>query len=417
MGEHVPGAQALTAVNILRHSEGRFDTITLEDRNLPAIAEQRLLRPRSESARHQLDREAFEAVKRQLEERGERDVLLTDTGDLAAFRRLYPFSPALVDALVALSGAMQRERTALKVMLQLLVNNRDRLQVGQLVSLGDLFDAINSGEQPLTEVMRAQFQQAARMWSQRFQPMLLRIHDLSPEAAAQVPVEHPYVTDSRLAKSLLVAALVPEVGPLRALTVSRLTTLNAGVVRAFIPGAERQQVLDKLRAWAAKWVSSASATTTTTRRSPCSCSASTPDRSSRPASVVDNDGERRKRLRDLLIDMLEMKGADSLSPQLEAHVAGHAANHRRGVRQCAQRRRAARRVVPARGADPKLIVNFPWDVGEYGPTNDHARVTDYRREIGPPSGRLCGCRTSCRPRRRRCSASSCGSITSSPARR
>ncbi len=31
---------------------------------------------------------------------------------------------------------MQRERTALKVMLQLLVDNRDRLQVGQLVRSG-----------------------------------------------------------------------------------------------------------------------------------------------------------------------------------------------------------------------------------------------------------------------------------------
>src|SRR6266511_3365090 len=110
VGEHVPGAQSLSAIDILRHSEGRFDTITLEDRNLPAIAEQRLLRPRTEQARQQLD-DAFEKVRRELEERQERDVLLTQTGDLAAFRRLYPFSPALVDSLVALSGAMQRERT------------------------------------------------------------------------------------------------------------------------------------------------------------------------------------------------------------------------------------------------------------------------------------------------------------------
>ena len=53
-------------------------------------------------------------------------------------------------------------------------------------------------------------------------------------------------------KSLLVAALVPEVGPLRALTVSRLTALNSGIVRAYVPGTERQQVLDKLRRWAAE---------------------------------------------------------------------------------------------------------------------------------------------------------------------
>jgi hypothetical protein len=380
VGEHVPGAQALTAVDILRHSEGRFDTITLEDRNLPAIAEQRLLRPRSETARHQLD-DAFEAVKRQLEERGERDVLLTDTGDLAAFRRLYPFSPALVDALVALSGAMQRERTALKVMLQLLVDNRDRLQVGQLVPLGDLFDAISGGEQPLTEVMRAQFQQAGRMWSQRFQPMLLRNHDLSPEAAAQLPVEHPYVTDSRLAKSLLVAALVPEVGPLRALTVSRLTALNAGVVRAFIPGAERQQVLDKLRTWAAEIGELRLGEDDHDPTVGVQLLGIDTGPILDAARVVDNDGERRKRLRDLLIDMLEMKpaSADSMLPQLDLVWRGTQrsvdvlfANVRNPDEVPDESFRA--------GANPKLIIDFPWDTGDFGPTDDRARVTDYRRD-------------------------------------
>ena len=211
VGDHVPGVESISAVDVLRHSEGRFDTITLEDRNLPAIAEQRLLRPRSEQARQQLD-DAFEAVRQQLDERGERDVLLTDTGDLTAFRRLYPFSPALVDALVALSGAMQRERTALKVMLQLLVDGRDRLEVGDLVPLGDLFDAINAGDEPLTELMRSQFAQARRLWTQRFEPVLLRNHDLQPDDVAALPSNHPFVTDARLVKSLLIAALVPEVG-------------------------------------------------------------------------------------------------------------------------------------------------------------------------------------------------------------
>ena len=32
------------------------------------------------------------------------------------FRQVYPFSPALVQALVAVSSLLQRERTALKVM-------------------------------------------------------------------------------------------------------------------------------------------------------------------------------------------------------------------------------------------------------------------------------------------------------------
>lgn len=378
VGDHVPGAQSLSAVDILRHSEGRFDTITLEDRNLPAIAEQRLLKPRSEAARQQLD-EAFEQVKRELGERGERDVLLSDSGDLGEFRRLYPFSPALVDALVALSGAMQRERTSLKVMLQLLVCNRDRLQVGQLVPLGDLFDAINTGDEPLTEVMRAQFQQARRVWSGRFEPMLLRIHGLTAVEAGVAGPDHPFVIDARLVKSLLVAALVPEVGPLRALTVSRLTALNSGVVRAFIPGTERQQVLDKLRIWASEIGElrlgeddhdpTVSVHLQGIDTGPILDS----------ANMVDNEGERRRRVRDLLAELLQVKDADSFTPSLEVTWRGITrtvdvvfANVRNLDELPDESLRA--------GTNPKLVIDFPWDDESFSPNDDRARVEGFRLE-------------------------------------
>ena len=45
-------------------------------------------------------------------------------GDRDAFRRVYPFSPALIDVLVGVSGFLQRERTALRLLLQLLPQRR-----------------------------------------------------------------------------------------------------------------------------------------------------------------------------------------------------------------------------------------------------------------------------------------------------
>lgn len=381
VGDHVPGAQSLSAIDILRHSEGRFDTITLEDRNLPAIAEQRLLRPRNEAARQQLD-DAFTAVQRAIDERGERDVLLTETGDLADFRRLYPFSPALVEALVALSGAMQRERTALKVMLQLLVDNRDRLEVGQLVPLGDLFDAINTGDEPLTEVMRAQFGQARRLWTQRFEPMLMRTHQLDAEQVRTVEVQHPFTTDARLVKTLLIAALVPEVAALRALTVSRLTALNSGIVRAFIPGTERQQVLDKLRAWHAEIGElrvgdddhdpTVSVTLAGIDTGPIVDAAKT----------VDNDGERRRRVKDLLVEMLSVKGADSLEPTMDVVWRGT----QRSVSVLFGNVRDAAEIPDESlraGSDAKLVIDYPWDRDGFGPNDDRARVEEFRSVRAP----------------------------------
>ncbi|MGH2396406.1 MAG: phage resistance protein, partial [bacterium] len=118
VGENLAGALQLQFADVLKHWEARFHVITLEDRNLPAIAEKRVLKPVSEAARQVLQNafEEFLSVRREVLE-----TLLTSTADRELFRQVYPFSPALVQALIAVSSVLQRERTALKLMLQLLV--------------------------------------------------------------------------------------------------------------------------------------------------------------------------------------------------------------------------------------------------------------------------------------------------------
>jgi len=137
IGTHVPGAEHLAFADGLSHSQGRFDTIRLDDRNLPIIAQKRILAPRDDAARAQIDA-AFDTVAKMRRET--MDVLLGSDADRDAFRATYPFSPAFVSTLVAVSSALQRERTALKVMLQLLVDQRDTLELGQIVPVGDLWD-------------------------------------------------------------------------------------------------------------------------------------------------------------------------------------------------------------------------------------------------------------------------------------
>ena len=100
------------------------------------------------------------------------DTLLTTTADRDMFRKVYPFSPALVQTLIAVSAALQRERTALKLMLQLLVDRRADLELGQLIPVGDLYDAIAEGDEPFSEGMRLHFENAKRLYTQRMLPML-----------------------------------------------------------------------------------------------------------------------------------------------------------------------------------------------------------------------------------------------------
>ncbi|HQU43322.1 MAG: phage resistance protein, partial [Burkholderiales bacterium 21-58-4] len=63
IGDAVPGADRLNFGDALKHWEGRFHKITLEDRNLPAIAEKRVLKCKSEAARAELDA-AFEQTRK-----------------------------------------------------------------------------------------------------------------------------------------------------------------------------------------------------------------------------------------------------------------------------------------------------------------------------------------------------------------
>ena len=134
VGENFAGSLQLQFSDALKYWEARSEQIRLEDRNLPVIAERRVLRPVDERARAEIDG-AFDAL------RGLRaDVsatLLTDEGKWQEFRQVYPFSPALVQTLIAVSSVLQRERTAVKLMQQLLVDRRANLDLGQLIPVGD----------------------------------------------------------------------------------------------------------------------------------------------------------------------------------------------------------------------------------------------------------------------------------------
>jgi hypothetical protein len=253
IGEHHAGALQLSFLDTLRYWEARFDRVTLEDRNLPMIAERRLLHPVSETARQQMDA-AFEEFART--RRDVLDTLLGTDAERDLFRRVYPFSPALAEALIAASSALQRERTALKLMLTLLVERRDEIRLGSLIPVGDLWDAIATGDQPFSEGMRIEFDNAKRLWTQKLLPVLERTHGISwqdlQDGRADPRAAENLRNDARLLKTLLLAALIPEVPALRALTAARLAALNHGSVVSPIPGRESQTVLTKLRGWAAQ---------------------------------------------------------------------------------------------------------------------------------------------------------------------
>ena len=195
------GAEQEALDRAFRHQEGRFGTLVLGDDNLPYVANRRLLRRRADNP--QADQVLADAFSR-LDRRSDIwDVLLdgvnTDDrhrgADEAAFRLTYPFSPALVSTLRSLASVMQRERTALKVMQQMLVSRRDTLTVDDVVPVGDSFDYIVQGRDALDPQAAALFRSATALYRDKLRPILLADSGLteagrrrgSGPAARQVP--------------------------------------------------------------------------------------------------------------------------------------------------------------------------------------------------------------------------------------
>lgn len=90
VGDFIPGAQKLSLADALRYMNDRFSLIRLEDRNLPAIVEKRLLAPKDEASRQLLEQAFAETDRLRPEVMAS---LLGKKGDRAAFRAVYPFSP------------------------------------------------------------------------------------------------------------------------------------------------------------------------------------------------------------------------------------------------------------------------------------------------------------------------------------
>ena len=315
VGEHQAGALHLQFADTLKYWEARFDKVTLEDRNLPVIAQRRLLRPVSETARQVIDAEfeRFAAARRDVV-----DTLLGTEGERDLFRMTYPFSPALVEVLVAVSSVLQRERTALKLMLTLLVERRDTLRLGSLIPVGDLWDEIATGNQPFSEGMRIQFENARKLWTQKLLPMLEAEHgvlwqDLQ-ESRADPAATARFGNDARLLKTLLLAALVPEVPALRGLTARRLAALNHGSVVSPIKGREGGLVLAKLRSWASRVgeIRIADDAGSTDPTVSLQITGVDVEPILANAAVYDNDGTRRTRLQRILFEALGLPHDEGL---------------------------------------------------------------------------------------------------------
>lgn len=384
VGEQYAGQDAKTVRDHLKFWEGRFNTISLPDKDLPAIIEKRVVHPKDAAAKQTLDA-AFDSMRKSLGQTAW-GVLLGELADEQGFRRIYPFSPALVEALVALSHFLQRERTALKILVEMLVGQMKDFEVGKVVPVGDLYDALAEGEEPMDGEMRVRFAGAKRLYESELLPLIRQQNETnSPPRCQRLRAENLSIgcancaetkcrNDNRIAKTLLLAALAPNTSVFRALKVGRLVQLNHGTLKAPFPGAEVGVAAQKIRGWARE----IDKVRIAGDEDP-SVSVVLEGVDLRPileaAGHYDTPGARRTKLRELLFSALDVETESNTVP---GHKFVWRNTDRLGTVQFGNVRElddSALRV--ADGEEWKLVIDYPFDDPGHTPQEDEQRLQRY----------------------------------------
>jgi hypothetical protein len=377
VGDYTTGSE-LNAVNfVATHQLDRFETITLGDHNLPAIVEKRILRPKNDAARLKIDDAFIKSTKIRDEVL---EIMMTGHANRVTFRRLYPFTPALVETLVAVSFLLQRERTALRIMKQLLVDQRDRLLLGDIVPVGDLFDYVSEGTTPFLDTLRNEFDNARKLYHQKIRPMLEREHGLKFDELAKLSPDRPEAkrlrNDDRLVKTILLSALAPNVESLKSLTMKRLAALNHGTIVSPIANQEAQIVLGKVRKWAAEVgeikVSDDAQNPTVTIH----LSGVDTDSILAEVNSEDNTGNRIRKVKELLYGAFGVELSDTLS----TIELSWRSTKRKAELRFLNVREASQELLNNSGDDWRVLVDFPFDEQGYGPKDDLAKLDTFRAD-------------------------------------
>lgn len=370
VGSDILGSDVQNMEQALEYLKERVTVVDLEDRNLPEIIKERVLKPRA-GQEHVLDA-AFEGVDRFSPL--VKDVLLDDGGATHAgwddFRTVYPLSPALLNVLVALSGALQRERTGLKLVQQLLEKNADA-QLGRLIPLGDLWDVLIDGTgAAFTDKLKHESEAAQRFHAKA------RLHLLEKYGRD----DHPdFLADDRFVKTLLLAALAPDVPALRRLTGARLAALNHGSVRSrTVPVG--QKVIDRMRALQGEYPTELRAEGDTDPVFSLHLSDLDVEPLLDAVAGEDRSGVRRVWLRDRLWEELGVREGQ-LVPEKE--IIWH------GTRRTAEfvfgnvrdpRDLSDEQFTPATPGNIRFVVDYPFDDDDKYPTDDYQRVVELIRD-------------------------------------
>ena len=390
VGDTATGQEFKQLEDSIQWWEGRFDKVTLEDRNLPVIVNERLLKPRDNGAKQTIGT-GFESTVKRLRN-DELDVVLGKDSDRGMFEKVFPFSPALMHTLIALSAFLQRDRTALRLMSMLLSRHRDTLAMGEIVPIGDLWDVIAEGEEPFSDAVKGQFAAARHLYERKLRPMLLGEQTVTEPLLSADPSTwkdqqavriRRFRSDDRIVKTLLLAKLVPGVAALENMTARRLHALNWGSVKTPFSGGEAAALIRKVRQWATHVSELRIQGNTANPHISIELSEVDLDAVLGHYAHLDNEGNRRRLVRDVLFAELGLKESGDLFRGFSIDFKGA----RRTIRIAyANTRTMSDQQLTSQGDEWSLVIDYPFDAEGHSPQDDLQRLQKYR-EANPAGTR------------------------------
>jgi hypothetical protein len=199
----------------LDHHAKRFEITKLQDVELRHIVRGRVLRAR--------DVAAVQSAVSSLSERHQKVLpALLAGADIDYLRDVYPFHPALIEMLVDVTSLMQRERSALRLLYELLVVHYPTLPLGEFLPVGSAFSAIfpEAGVEASKKVEL--MQDIHHQYYSRLAPAIVH---MTQEPGSEFNEERRRALD-QLVKTVLLAEVSPRLKQ-SGLTIERLVQLNA----------------------------------------------------------------------------------------------------------------------------------------------------------------------------------------------
>ena len=221
--------------------------------------------------------------------------------------------------------------------------------------------------------MAQQFEAARRLYDSRLRPLLLEQHGLTEHAAETDPLSELTIAS----QDAPARGTCPNGRGAAGLDANHLVALNWGQVKGLFPGQETSTVVQKLR-HGRRSASSSSRTTSRIRLRRSSSRASTSTRSSIAPGTTTRRRAPQALRRCCSLSSASISARPRPSRSHPVHWRGSDGSGRARFENVRDRVRLPDASLKPTGADPKIVLDLPFDEDTYGPSDDRARVQEFR---------------------------------------